>query len=82
MRVGLIGLGAINTRVAQTLLEGAEIRNATLVAVLVQDVPKHHSKEWLGVDVLLTDSFQALLEANCDVVVEVPGVLSLQCFTS
>ena len=48
MRVGLIGLGAINTVVARMLCVDDKVENAALVAVLCRNVQSHVEKSsWL-----------------------------------
>ena len=74
MRVGLIGLGAINTVVARMLCVDDKVENAALVAVLCRNVQNHVEKSsWLPRDLQLTDSMDAFLTAGCDVVVEAAG---------
>lgn len=72
--VGLIGLGAIGSRVAQSLLAG-EVPGAHLTAVLVRE-PERVS---LGESVLVTSEVAEFVAA-CDLAVEAAGQSALESY--
>ena len=65
MRVGLIGLGTINTVVAWMRCVDDKVENAALVAVPCRNAQSHVEKSsWLPRDLQLTDSMDAFLTAG------------------
>lgn len=72
LRVGLVGLGAIGSYVAEVLHEGRELPRARLAAALVLR-PREERPAYCSEEVLLTADVEAFFAADWDVCVEVAG---------
>ncbi len=73
-RVALIGFGTVGRAVAKILCEHTN-GSLQLTHICNRNVERK-KQDWIGEDVIWTDSFQAVLDSDCDIVVELIGGLS------